>query len=126
VAEFLIDEDLPRSLSLALAAADLQSIDVRDVGLRGKSDDEVYKYAQSRQLTIVTGDLGFGNVLRYPLGEHSGIVVARLPNEMSVSAVNEIVAKALVVLSESDLLGNVVIVEVDRIRLRSKGGESTG
>lgn len=121
---FLVDEDLPRSLSRELLAAGFSSQDVRDVGLRGKSDDEIFHYASTHRLTLLTGDLGFGNILRYPLGQHHGIVVARLPNEMSVAAVNETVVRALQDLSESDFIGNVVIIEVGRIRLRSIAQES--
>jgi predicted nuclease of predicted toxin-antitoxin system len=53
--------------------------DVRDVGLRGQGGDAVFGYAQSKGLVLVTADLGFANVLRYPVGAHCGIVVARFP-----------------------------------------------
>lgn len=126
MASFLVDEDLPRSLAQELRAAGLSARDVRDVGLRGKSDDEIFRYASNHRLTLLTGDLGFGNILRYPLGEHHGIVVARLPNEMSVAAVNKTVMEAVKSLSERDFVGNVVIIELDRIRLRSSRQDSGG
>jgi len=46
---FLIDEDLPRSLKSELIKRGYNAIDVRDVGLRGQSDDKIYKYAQKKQ-----------------------------------------------------------------------------
>jgi hypothetical protein len=40
---FLIDEDLPRSTAKVLREAGFESIDVRDIGLRGAKDDVIYR-----------------------------------------------------------------------------------
>jgi predicted nuclease of predicted toxin-antitoxin system len=45
-------------------------------------DTEVLQYAVAENRTLVTSDLGFANLLTIPLGSHSGILVARLPNEL--------------------------------------------
>jgi predicted nuclease of predicted toxin-antitoxin system len=42
---FLTDEDIPRSTARILRDAGFDAVDVRDVGLRGKSDALVYAYA---------------------------------------------------------------------------------
>jgi predicted nuclease of predicted toxin-antitoxin system len=39
---FLTDEDVPRSTARVLRDAGFDVVDVRDVGLRGKSDQEVF------------------------------------------------------------------------------------
>ena len=57
--------------------------DVRDVGLRGKPDDDIFKYAAAHDLALLSADLSFGNLQRFPLGTHAGIVIARFPNEVS-------------------------------------------
>ena len=49
---FLIDEDLPRSLKSELIKRGYNAIDVRDVGLRGRSDDRIYKYAQKNRMIL--------------------------------------------------------------------------
>ncbi|MBI5970887.1 MAG: DUF5615 family PIN-like protein [Deltaproteobacteria bacterium] len=46
----------------------------RDCGLRGKSDDAVYAFAQRHGAAIITGDLGFGNIIKFPVGSHRGII----------------------------------------------------
>ena len=52
----------------------------------------IYEFAQHEQAVVVTGDLGFSNIVRFPLGTHHGIFVARLPNELSADRrVKEIV-----------------------------------
>ena len=79
----LVDEDLPRSLVQFLRDAGIEAQHVVDLGLRGRSDDEIFDHALAGRLTLLSADMGFGNILRYPLGSHSGIVVARFPNELS-------------------------------------------
>lgn len=115
---FLVDEDMPRSLAPTLVAAGFQASDVRDEGLRGRPDDQVFDFATKNDRTLISGDLGFSNIFRYPLGKHSGIVVSRFPNEVSTAKLNAAIVAALKDMDESDIRGNLVIVEPDRIRLR--------
>jgi len=43
--KFLVDEDLPRSTSRLLEKRGVEVLDVRDCGLKGKSDQEVFRFA---------------------------------------------------------------------------------
>ncbi|HVB27350.1 MAG TPA: DUF5615 family PIN-like protein [Mycobacteriales bacterium] len=116
----LIDEDLPRShapAALALRSAGFAAEDVRDVGLRGQSDEQVFDYAQAHDQVLVTADMGFANILRFPPGTHAGIVVLRVPGELPTSAANRELLRALTDLAREDLTGLLVIVEVGRTRL---------
>lgn len=117
---FLVDEDLPRSLVAALQAVGIEAQDVRDAVLRGKSDDEIFKHAVGKGIALLSGDLGFANLLRYALGSHAGIVVTRFPNEMPTSSLNQAIATALSDLSDGDVAGNLIIIEPGRIRRRTK------
>jgi predicted nuclease of predicted toxin-antitoxin system len=115
---YLVDEDLPRSLAPRLRRDGHDTEDVRDVGLRGRPDDAVLRYATSARRAVLTGDVGFGNLVRFPLGSHAGIVVARFPNHTPVSTLDEAIAAALRDLSDDDLSGNLAIIEAGRTRLR--------
>ncbi|MBE0428100.1 MAG: DUF5615 family PIN-like protein [Nitrospirae bacterium] len=118
--KFVIDEDLPRSTARVLKAKGYEVLDVRDCGLRGKSDEEVFKFAQRESALILTGDMGFGNILHFPVGSHSGIVIAHFPNEISTSELNNQIIKAFDNLTETDFKGNLIIVEPGKIRIRRK------
>ncbi|MGV8042392.1 MAG: DUF5615 family PIN-like protein [Thermoanaerobaculaceae bacterium] len=122
MARFLVDEDMPRSLASVLALGGHDAADVRDVDLRGGSDEQVFARAQGEGRTLVTADLGFANLLRFPLGSHAGIVVVRLPNEMPAFDVVRTVAAALVGVSHGELAGSLMIVEQKRIRMRQPHG----
>ncbi len=116
---FLIDEDMPRSTAKLLREAGFESLDVRDIGLRGAKDDVIYNRAQEENCIIITGDLGFANNLRYPLGSHPGILIARFPNEMSPDKLNRILIDAIKSVQE-DLPGNLTIIEPDKVRIRRR------
>jgi predicted nuclease of predicted toxin-antitoxin system len=118
MARFVIDEDMPRSTGVALVEAGYEVKDVRDHGHRGASDEEIYRFAQDEKAIVLTGDLGFGNILRFPLGQHFGIVVARFPTEMAPRDVNREIVASLRDLGENDFKGNLIILEPGRIRIR--------
>ena len=119
--KFLIDEDMPRSTTVVLREAGHSVEDVRDVGLRGRSDQEVFQYAQAQGAVLLTADKGFSNVVRFPLGTHSGILVVRVPDELPTQTINHEVLRALHDLAGEDLAGLLMIVEVGRTRLRRAG-----
>jgi hypothetical protein len=69
---------------------------------------------------ILTEDLGFGNVLRFPLNTHHGVLVARFPNEVSSEVLNGAIAMALRDMSPEEIKSRLVIVEPGRVRLRKR------
>lgn len=116
--KFVIDEDMPRSTAKILNARCYEALDVRDHDLRGKSDDEVFKFAQNEKAVLLTGDWGFGNLLHFPIGSHAGIVIAHFPNEVSTLELNQQIVMALENLDEIDFKGNLIIIEPGKIRIR--------
>lgn len=115
---FLVDEDMPRSLARELRAAGIDAVDVRDLGLRGHADAEVFGYAVRDKRALITSDVEFGNILRFPLGGHAGIVVARFQNEVLPRDMNAALLAAIALLTDGDVAGNVVTVTPGRIRIR--------
>ncbi len=115
---FLVDEDMPRSTAEALRQTGHIAEDVRDVGLRGHSDQEVFDYAQAQGAILVTSDKDFSNVLRFPPGTHAGIIIVRVPDELPTSKVNQEMLNALRGLADEELEGLLIVVEVGRVRIR--------
>lgn len=116
MATFLVDESLPRAVTRALVAAAHDAVDVRDVGLRGATDDAIAARAQTESRIIVSGDLDFSNALRFPPGTHPGIIVARLPDIFSP---DEIASRIVTAVSDigANLAGTITIVEPTRVRV---------
>jgi predicted nuclease of predicted toxin-antitoxin system len=118
--KFVIDEDMPRSTGRILKQQRYDVRDIRDYGLRGAEDQEIYEFAQREQAVILTGDRGFGNILRFPLGKHFGIVIARFSNEMPTIEINRHLLERFEDISEDDFKGNLIIMEPGKIRIRRK------
>lgn len=117
---FLVDEDLPRSTVKTLSEAGYEALDVRDVGLRGAKDREILAYACRNKMTIVTADVGFGSLAYLSPVEHSGLVLLRLPSELPVETVNEILLRALRNLSPEEITGSIIVVDQEKVRIRPK------
>lgn len=118
--KFVIDEDMPRSTGRILKQRGYDVRDIRDYGLRGAEDEEIYEFAQREQAVILTGDRDFGDILRFPLGKHFGIVIAHFPSEMPTIEINRYLIERFKDLSEDDFGGNLIIIEPGKIRIRRK------
>ncbi|MBI4411475.1 MAG: DUF5615 family PIN-like protein [Deltaproteobacteria bacterium] len=118
--KFVIDEDMPRSLGKLLKNSGFDAKDIRDYGLRGAGDSEIFKFARENKAVLVSGDLGFGNILVYPLDSHWGIVIAHFPNEMTTDEISRQLIKRIQELQESDFKGNLMIMEPGRVRIKRK------
>ena len=118
--KFVLDEDMPRSIGMTLKEHGYDVKDIRDYGLRGAGDEEIYRFAQREEAVILTGDRGFGNILRFPFGSHFGIVVANFPNEMSTVEISRHLLEGFKDLSEDDFEGNLIILEPGKVRIRRK------
>ena len=120
MARFLVDEDLPRSLARALKAAGMEAGHVIDSDLRGQPDAAIFDHATNNGMVLLSADLGFANVLRFPIGSHHGIVVTRFPNTMPTTTMNADIVRALSELSDEELRGSLAIIEPGRVRLRRR------
>ena len=120
--KFVIDEDMPRSTAKVLRDLGYEVKDVRDYELRGADDQEVYQFAQNNQAVLITGDMDFGNILRFPIGTHSGLVIAHFPNEITTHEMHRHLVGAIMESTEDDFDGNLIIIEPGRVRIRKHGG----
>lgn len=118
MATIVVDEDMHRSVKEPLRQLGHRVLDVRDHGLRGASDQEVFAFAQQQRAALLTGDLGFANLLAFPLGAHYGVIIARFPNELSPERINEEILRGLAGLEERDIAGSLIIMEPGWVRIR--------
>lgn len=114
---FLTDEDVPRSTARVLRDAGFDALDVRDAGLRGKSDALVYAYAQREKRLLITCDLGFSNILKFPPAESVGLLVIRISDNEPIDRFNHEVLQTITKIGEN-LYQHLAIVEIGKVRLR--------
>ncbi|MGH8930556.1 MAG: DUF5615 family PIN-like protein [Egibacteraceae bacterium] len=88
----LIDENLSQRVAVLLGQAGHDAVHVRDLGLLGADDDKVLETAAAQGHTLITADTDFGAML---------------------------VLHAIEVAAEALKAGAIVVVESDRLRIRS-------
>ena len=117
----LLDQNVPRAIASWLQQTK-PSWDVHHaaaVGLAGKSDQEVFQWAQSRDAVIITFDEDFADRRSFPVGEHHGIVRLRVwPT--TVEETQAALSRLLAEIEEGELSGALVIIDRNRIRVRSR------
>jgi predicted nuclease of predicted toxin-antitoxin system len=69
-----LDENLPDDLAVLLRAAEYDVSAVTEEGLAGYDDPPVLEAATAEDRVLVSFDLGFADIRRYPQGTHAGIV----------------------------------------------------
>jgi predicted nuclease of predicted toxin-antitoxin system len=124
MARFLVDEDMPRSTAPVLRQVGHEAEDVRDIGLGGHGDPDVFAAAQQRRACLITRDLGFSNALRFPVGTHAGIITMRVPSDVPPPRLNRELLGVLSDLGDEDLGGLLVIIEIGRRRIRRPSADN--
>ena len=89
-----------------------------DVGLRGAPDAAIFARAQEEGWIVITRDLGFGNLLEYPLGTHAAIIVLPVPPTLTARQIRDTL-HAFTAGVEPEMLKNALaVVEPGRYRIR--------
>ena len=116
--DFLVDESVPFSAAAALREQGYSTRHVGDVGLRGAPDEAIFARAQEEGWIVVTRDLGFGNLLDYPLGRHAGIIVLRVPSTFTAHQIRHTLHTFIAGVEPEMLKRALAIVEPGRYRIR--------
>jgi predicted nuclease of predicted toxin-antitoxin system len=113
---FKLDENLGASLQRLFTAKGHQVETVRQQGLGGASDSDIYAACCSEGYCLVTFDLDFADVTRFRGHRCGGIVVIRPPKNASRSLVEILCMQFLEALSAASVEKQLWIVEAGRIR----------
>lgn len=79
--QLLLDENVSQTIGHGLRRAGFRIFVVMDVGLSGASDSTIITFAKKRRLTIITHDKDLGNLIRFPIQAHAGVIVLRFRNQ---------------------------------------------
>ena len=117
--KFKLDENLPAALVNMLRSAGHDAQTVSEESLSGAEDPRILRAAASERRLLMTFDLDFADIRRYPLGSHAGIIVFRL-NDQRWAALKEPVRRLI----DSGILdrvqGGLAIVDELRVRIRAR------
>ncbi len=116
--KLLLDENLPLSFVEELMKLGFSVEHVRKIGLRGKSDQEIARYALQQKAVIITKDVEFGSFVLYPKGSHYGVIVLRVPSFCKKGQLFLVLKTFLMSIVLEDLAKSVVILQVGKYRIR--------
>ena len=112
-----LDENLSWQLAERLRHAGHDVATVRDEGLGGADDDALFARCRQEGRCLVTLDLDFGNVLRFPPEKTAGLVVLRPAGKPSLAALGYLAGQLVEVLSHESVAGRLWVIEPGRMRI---------
>lgn len=115
--KFKTDENLPIEAAATLREYGFDAQTVWDESLSGATDEVVSAYARAESRVLLTLDMDFANIRAYPPDQHAGIIVLRLKSQDRTTVVTY-VRRLAAVLNQRSPVGELWIVERDRIRFR--------
>jgi predicted nuclease of predicted toxin-antitoxin system len=112
-----LDENLGRSAAEFLIAAGYVADRVHDQGFSGASDQEVWRRVCAEGRFLITLDLDFSDVRRFPPGSHPGILLLR-PRSNGRDAVLEVLRRVVHEQPLESLAGCLAVADPVRTRIR--------
>ena len=117
--KFLTDECLGLPTILILKNSGCFVVTAKEVGLGGKSDSEILKWAIKENCVVVTEDLDLGNILLYPPSLHRGVILLRFRHS-DEKEIHIVLARLLKDLKVTDFKGSLIVVDHDKYRIHKK------
>ncbi len=119
--KFKLDENFGARTAALFAQLGHDVHTVRQEDLEGAADREIYNICCAEQRCLVTLDLDFSDVVRFPPQHAGGIVVIRVPRNPSFILLEKLVRDFLAMSQHHRVEQRLWIVEVGRIRLHQTG-----
>jgi predicted nuclease of predicted toxin-antitoxin system len=113
-----VDENVSSSGVKLLRERDHDVMTVREQGLGGCSDNEIFDVCATEGRTFITLDRDFGHVLRFPPERTGGVVILELGAPASPRLLHERLRDFLALAAERAVNGELWIGEPGRVRVR--------
>ncbi|HYW44621.1 MAG TPA: DUF5615 family PIN-like protein [Bryobacteraceae bacterium] len=114
---FKLDENLDSRSARLFPEAGHEVETVFREGLSGASDELIYETCIREHRCLLSLDLDFADVVRFPPHKTAGIAVLRLPKGASLTLLERFVSDVLSMLDAEPITGRLWIVEAGRIRV---------
>ena len=94
-------------------------VTVREVGLQGAKDSEVISKAKEMKAILITQDMDFCDIGKFPPSSYSGIIVLKMTHN-NLNKVHATLQRMLSELQEDEFNGALFIVDHNKWRRRRK------
>jgi predicted nuclease of predicted toxin-antitoxin system len=120
---FNLDENIGKRTAVLFAEHGHEVHTVTEERLQGASDDKLFGVCCAEQRCLVSLDLDFCSILRFPPSRARGIAVLRVPSNPSLELLKSLVGQLLEALMQHSIDGQLWIVEPGRIRMHDVDDE---
>lgn len=114
--KFLLDQNLSPQTALFLKTLGIDAIDVREVGLSGKEDDEIYDYAVLHKCVIITFDHEFAYKYVFR-GDLEGLIIIRL-HPQTIYNIHELLKQFFENIPQDKMAKSICVLERGKFRIR--------
>ncbi|MDH7578890.1 MAG: DUF5615 family PIN-like protein [Bacillota bacterium] len=114
---FKIDENLPVEIACLLNEAGYEAETVWSEQIQGCSDIKILELCKAENRVLVTLDMDFSDIRRYPPENYRGIILIRTPSQSKESVIN-LFRKIIYLLQRYQLIGCLWIVQENSVRIR--------
>jgi predicted nuclease of predicted toxin-antitoxin system len=125
--KFKLDENFGKRTQqlFRMTGHDVQT--VREERLQGSPDRSICDHCCREQRCLVTLELDFADVIRFPPNQTTGIAVIRVPKNPSLPLLESLIRQFLNALNTTSVNQQLWIIEVGRIRVhQSEADEEAG
>jgi len=112
-----LDENISRHLKPILEDLNHDLLTVSDQGLLSQNDTAIGMAAKTEGRMLLTLDLEFGDLRKYPPGRHPGIILFR-PRSFGPLSVNRFVEDFVRETDIEQFRGCVAVVDTSKVRVR--------
>jgi predicted nuclease of predicted toxin-antitoxin system len=121
--KFKLDENFGTRTQHLFRSAGHDIATVSSQNLCGVGDTRLYEICTQEASCLVTLDLDFSDIRRFPPQHAAGVVILRLPRNPTVPAIENLVRELLAALGDRPLAGCLWVVEPGRIRVHQTDDE---
>ncbi len=111
--KFLSDENVSLRVIAGLVKIGYDVASVNQIRT-GLSDEQIFSIAAKENRIILTHDKDFGNILKYPLKRHKGVILIRLNNQSPANVFNYLTF--LIASQKTKLKNSLVVLNENGIR----------
>lgn len=115
--KLLADECLYLITTMFLREYGHDVLTIQEAGLVGIRDGEVAELANKEKRTLITGDMHFCNILKFPPENYNGIIVLKIGPD-NTSLVHDNLLNFLDKYTKEKIEQTLVIIDHNKIRIR--------
>jgi predicted nuclease of predicted toxin-antitoxin system len=115
--KFFVDECVYSVTTQLLRSRQHDVVTAQDAGLSGRPDEEILAYAVEHGRILITIDMDFSNIRRFPPHSYIGIIVLKI-RPRSVAEIHKVLEQVLRDLDEEQLSKSLVMIDRGKYRVR--------